>query len=393
MRSISFLMFSYLLAEMIAPFLATLAILTGVMFLGRLMQLFEIILSLRINGPDFLRLSLYILPKLMMFSLPLASMLAVMLSFGRLQADNEILALRSAGVSTAQILLPVLFFALTISCLAGYSSMVLMPKGLVNLKSLMLQLARENIDRGVRGQLFSDSIGGIVVYVEQVDPSTGQWRNVYLYDGRQKGRPVIITAQEGRVETDYENIALTFSLKNGEVDYLDETLARNVLFRELDISIPVSLPGLGNTDPKKRIEMSQQQLLEASEKNGPNSPGSIKFMIEYHQRLILAAGCFILTLLGFPLAARSKPGMRRTAVPVGLFFFLLYYLLFNFAETVAEQGKLGVGLVLWTPNLLFTLLTLVAINQMGRIERANPVKLFFTSVERVRQLFRQGLGK
>ncbi|MDA8419134.1 MAG: LptF/LptG family permease, partial [Desulfobacteraceae bacterium] len=131
------LLYSYLLSEITAPFLGSLVVLTGALFLGQLLQSFDLVFALGIGLADFLRLTLYLLPKMMMFSLPLAGMLGVILAFNRLGVDNEFLALRAAGVRLRQIITPVAVFALAVSLMAGYSTIVLMPRGLLSLEGLM----------------------------------------------------------------------------------------------------------------------------------------------------------------------------------------------------------------------------------------------------------------
>ena len=351
------LLYSYLLSEVAAPFLASLAILTGVLFLGQLLQTFTLVFSLGIGGADFLRLTLYLLPKLLMFSMPLASMLGVILGFNRLGADHEFLALRAVGVKLRQIITPVVIFALAVTLMAGYSSIVLMPKGLINMQVLMVKLAREKIDRGIHEQSFSNSLAGIVAYVDHIDPASGQWQEVYLYDGRKPERPMTITAKAASLSADYENLQLGLHLTDGAMDFLDQEVSQHIEFKTYSLNLPVVLPkGLSN-DRTKPSEMSQSQLLTAAKLHGDSGQGRA-MLVEYHQRLILAAGCFILTFLGLPFAARLRPGARQTAVPIGLFFFLLYYVLFSFAETLAMQGgSLPLPLILWIPNLFFMALT------------------------------------
>lgn len=361
------LLYSYLLSEMAAPFLASLLILTSVLFLGQLLQTFSLVFALGIGGADFLRLTLYTLPKLMMFSMPLASMLGVILGFNRLGADHEFLALRAAGVKLGQIVTPVLIFAVVMMLVAGYSTAVLMPKGLINIEILMLKLAREKIDRGLHEQAFSQSMAGIVAYVDRIDPVSGQWQEVYLYDGRRPERPMTITAKSANLTADYENLLLGMRLTDGAMDFLDHELSQHIDFKTYTLNLPVVVPkGLvgGQNDS---TEMSQAQLLAAAATEGDSAQGRI-LLVEYHQRLVLAVGCFILTVLGLPFAARFRPGARQIAVPVGLLCFLLYYVLFSLAETLAEQGSglLPLPVILWTPNLLFLALAVVLILRMDQ---------------------------
>jgi len=360
------LLYSYLLSEMAAPFWASLAILTGVLLLGQLLQTFRLILALGIGWADFLRLTLYLIPKLMMFSMPLASMLGVILGFNRLGADHEFLALRAVGVKLRQIITPVVIFALAIMLMAGYSSIVLMPKGLINMEVLMLKLAREKIDRGIQEQSFSDSMAGIVVYVDRIDPVSGQWQGVYLYDGRTPERPLTITAKAASLSADYDSLLLGLHLTDGTMDFLDQERSQHVDFKKYSINLPVVIPeAFANNLEAKPSAMSQGQLLTAAQHYG-DSPRARVMLVEYHQRLTLAAGCFILTIIGLPLAARSHPGVRSVAVPLGLFIFLSYYVLFSFAETLAEQNVLPTVLTLWTPNLLFMSLAMFVILRMDQ---------------------------
>lgn len=360
-----FLLYSYLLSEMAAPFWASLAILTGVLFLGQMLQTLTLVFAIGIGWADFLRLTLYLLPKLMMFSLPLASMLGVILGFNRLGADHEFLALRAAGVRLKHIITPVTIFALTVTLMAGYSTIVLMPKGQVNMKVLLLKLSREKIDRAVKEQAFSHSLGGIVAYVDRIDPDSRQWQEVYLYDGRRPESPMTITAKGATLDVDYRNLLLGLHLTDGTIDYLDHELSRHIDFKSYALSLPVPLPNALQVHGVSPTEMSQEQLLATADETTDTALARA-LHVEYQQRLILAGGCFILTLLGLPFAARSRPGARPIAVPIGLLVFLLYYVLFSFAETLAKQGGVSIPLVLWTPNLIFLAGTAFVLRRMDR---------------------------
>jgi len=388
------LLYSYLLNEMAAPFLASLAILTAVLFLGQLLQTFTLVFGLGIGWSDFLRLTLYLLPKLMMFSMPLASMLGVILGFNRLGEDHEFLALRAAGVKLGQIVTPVVIFSLVVMCMAGYSTIVLMPKGLINIEILMLKLAREKIDRGLHEQSFSEHMAGLVAYVDRIDPTTGQWQEVYLYDARKPARPMTITAKSASLTADYDNLLLGMRLTDGAIDYLDQELSQHIDFKTYALNLPVVAPKGLVGGKNKPTEMSQAQLLAAAKSLGDSVKGRT-MLIEYHQRLILAMGCFVLTILGLPFAARFRPGARQIAVPVGLICFLIYYVLFSFAETLAKQGGgLPLPVILWTPNLVFLTLAGIVILRMDEESLLPAPPVFIAVLDRLARLWpRRGVDR
>ena len=101
-------------------------------------------------------------------------------------------------------------------------------------------------------------------------------------------------------------------------------------------------------------------------KHGKDSDKSISYLIEYHKRLALPGGCFILTILGLPLAIRTRPGQRSIGVPLGLIIFICYYVFLTVAQTVSEQGVIPIALALWLPNILFTGITIYILRFANR---------------------------
>ena len=78
------LLYIYLGTEILAPFFASFLILNGILFLGRLVPFLDIIFNYNIGLVDFIRLCSYILPNLMLFSIPMASMIGVIIAFTKL---------------------------------------------------------------------------------------------------------------------------------------------------------------------------------------------------------------------------------------------------------------------------------------------------------------------
>ena len=92
----------YVTRSYIATFLMAIAILTFGMTGGHLMKIYEY-LSKGIPLSSAMEFLLYNLPQMLTFTIPWASLVSIMLVFGRLSADNEITAMRACGVSILQI--------------------------------------------------------------------------------------------------------------------------------------------------------------------------------------------------------------------------------------------------------------------------------------------------
>jgi len=361
------LLYSYIANELLAPFFASFLILYGVFFLVRLIPLLEVVLSLQIGAADFIRLFAYIFPHMLLYIIPMASMAGVIVGFTRLTNDREILALKACGVSLRQMLPPVILTAAAIASLTGYFSIRLIPVGELGFKQLMFQLAMEKIEHGIRPHEFTQALGDIVLYVDRIDDHN-QWHGVYVSDMRGRTQPIITLAKRGHMEPDMDNLRMTIVLEDGSLHNNQGKDSQVIGFGRYQLQIGLQLPtrvGKENVTHRSRGTMSQAQLLEAAHNAEPGSKAAINYLSEYHKRLVLPVGCFILSLLGLPLGLQAAPGRRAVGIPLGLGFFILYYITYTTTGMMVEEGSLPLVLGMWLPNILFLLLTVVIIYRVN----------------------------
>jgi lipopolysaccharide export system permease protein len=355
------LLYSYIANELLAPFFASFLILYGVFFLVRLIPLLEVVLSLQIGPADFIRLFAYIFPRMLLYIIPMASMAGVIVGFTRLANDREILALKACGVSLRQMLPPVILIAAAIAALTGYFSIRLIPAGALGFQQLMFQLATEKIENGLKAHEFTEALGDIVLYVDRID-AQNVWHGVYVSDMRGRQQPLITLAKSGHMEADMAQMQVTIILNDGTLHNHDGLDNQVVRFGRYQLQIALQPPthiGKEDVTSRSRGTMSQEQLLQTAAKRKPGSKGQRKYLSEYHHRLALPVGCFVLSLLGLPLGLQAAPGRRAVGIPLGLGFFVLYYITFTTTRIMVEEGGMPIVLGMWLPNLLFFLLTVV----------------------------------
>ncbi len=366
------LLYSYIANELLAPFFASFLILYCVFFLVRLIPLLEVVLALRIGLADFIRLFSYIFPRMLLYIIPMASMAGVIVGFTRLTNDREILALKACGVSLKQMLPPVILIAAAIATLTGFFSIRLIPAGALGFKQLMFELAKEKIDKGLKAREFTEALGDIVVYVDEIDDQQ-RWHGVYVSDMRGRTQPLITVAKSGHMEAEMERMTVTIVLNDGTLHNNEGTDNQVVRFGRYQLQISLRPPtqiGKEDVTSQTRGAMSQQQLLRAAAKQKPNSKHHRIFLSEYHHRLALPVGCFILSILGLPLGLQAAPGRRAVGIPLGLVAFVLYYIAFTTARVMSEEGTLPLVLGMWLPNILFSVLTVVI---FWRVNRERPL--------------------
>ena len=354
------LLYSYIASELLAPFFASFLILYGVFFLIRLIPLLDTVLSLRIGLGDFIRLFAYIFPHMLLYIIPMASMTGVIIGFTRLTVDREILALKASGVSLRQMLPPVAVIIAVIACLTGFFSVKLIPAGALAVKQLMFHLAKEKIDKGLKAKEFTEALGDIVLYIDEIDDQR-RWRGVYVSDMRGRTQPLITVARTGHMEADMEQMLVTVILNDGTIHNNEGTDNQVIRFARYQLQISLQPPTrIGNEDvtSQHRGAMSQEQLLAVAAQYPPDAKAGRIYLSEYHHRLALPVGCFILSLIGLPLGLQAAPGRRAVGIPLGLLIFVSYYITLTVCRNVSETAILPLALGMWLPNGLFFLLSL-----------------------------------
>lgn len=86
---------NYIIGEILAKFLLTATVFTGIVFVGGSFKL----LSQDVPFVHLMSFLPFLVPSVLSYTLPLASLTAALLAYGRLSADNEVLAAKACGVS------------------------------------------------------------------------------------------------------------------------------------------------------------------------------------------------------------------------------------------------------------------------------------------------------
>lgn len=395
------LLYSYLATEMLAPFFASFVIMNCVFFLIKLIPFLNVVLELEINFADFLRLFCYLFPNIFLYSIPMAAMMGVIISFTRLSADAEILAFKASGVSLYQMIPPVLLVSFFIALVTGYFSVSLIPKADTAMKQLMFQVAKEKIDKGIKEQEFTEALGDLVVHVESIDKKNGDWKNVWVSDMRGQINPIITMAQSGKMTAHIDKMLVNIVLKNGSLHRPDGERSQIISFDSYVINIPLQTPTVFDGEDvtrKSSGSMTMSQLQESANLLGRDSKYGKKRLIHYHKRLTLPVGCFIISLLGMPLGLMAGPGRKALGIPLGLAFFILYYILFTLGKTLADDTQVPIFIAMWLPNSVFFLIALYFIRQSSKELPIIPdafkdkflnlmTSVFAPSIKKIRKIF------
>jgi len=150
-------------------------------------------------------------------ALPLAVLLASLISFGNLGERLELLSIKAAGISLFRSFYSLIFFVVVLAGVSLYFQNVVGPEAQKNLLQLRYSLAQKSPELEIPEGVFYDGIDGINLYVKQKDEVTGMLHDVVIYNMRDGVDNVhIILSDSARLETSNDKQFLLLHLYSGE---------------------------------------------------------------------------------------------------------------------------------------------------------------------------------
>lgn len=150
-------------------------------------------------------------------SLPLAILLAALMTFGNFGERYELLSMKAAGIPLLRIIRPLIIFCTFLCCTSFYFQNVIAPKAQIKLLTLLVSMKQTSPELDIPEGVFYDEIEGYNIYVKQKDRETGMLKDVLIYnfsDGFENAH--IIWASEGKMEMTADKQHLYLHLYNGE---------------------------------------------------------------------------------------------------------------------------------------------------------------------------------
>jgi lipopolysaccharide export system permease protein len=150
-------------------------------------------------------------------ALPLAILLASLMTFGNLGERFELLAMKAAGLSLLKIMRPLIIVVAIISVGSFYFQNIVTPIAQVKLYTLLLSMRQKSPELDIPEATFYKEISGFNVYVKEKEKETGLLKDMMIYD-YSKGfdNAQIIVADSGRLKMSVDKKFLVLSLMNGE---------------------------------------------------------------------------------------------------------------------------------------------------------------------------------
>lgn len=357
--------------ELAGNFVLTVACLLGLILVGRLLQMRDILLSQNIGAVDLALLFLYLSPFFLLLITPIATMLSVFLTFLRMSTDKELVALKANGVSLYQLVHAPLAFSALCMLLTFFISFWGLAWGMDNFKTTLMDLARTRTQVALQPGIFNKDFPGLIFHAQDVDKKDNTLHHVFVQDTTRQGATVNIVAPVGSVRADVEQEAIAVEFRNGSI-YRREGEKLDVLhFGHYSVNLPLEslLGSISQFQGIQAKEMSVGELRRQSrdpavwKQYGEHFVRKLK--TELQKRYALPVGCFVLGFFAMPIACVFTGLRQQVGLVLSLGLFVVYYSLFSVTVSLGETGALPQAAV-WAPNVLFLGIAAVGLRVASR---------------------------
>lgn len=150
-------------------------------------------------------------------ALPLAVLLASLITFGNLGESFELLAMKAAGVSLRRVMAPLAVVSVIVGCISFYFQNKTSPEAQINLKTLLFSMKQQSPAVEIPEGVFYNGVPNINLFVQQKNAETGMLYQVIIYktdQGFEKAQ--IVLADSARLEMTSDKMHLKLDLWSGE---------------------------------------------------------------------------------------------------------------------------------------------------------------------------------
>jgi len=271
----------FILRSFIGPFFAILLVVVFILMMQFLwLYIDELVgkgLSLKVILEFLCWGSITMLP----LSLPLATLLASMMTLGTLGENNELLAIKAAGISLQRVLVPLCLTCGVVSVGAFFVSNDLMPIAFNNIYQLRDDIGKTKDEIKIPTKTFYNGIEGYILRVNERNDETGMMHGVMVYNHtKSKGNTSLTLADSAQMKMSKDKSYLTFVLFNGSnyeetnsKKYRDTTLQlQKIDFQKQSIVIPLENYAFQKSDSSRFNDqvksMNLKQLDESKDSIG-----------------------------------------------------------------------------------------------------------------------------
>ncbi|WP_366934358.1 LptF/LptG family permease [Selenomonas sp.] len=332
---------------------------------GTLFRIAKYITDYGASITSVIKVFVYSLPGVVMWTFPMSMLLASLLTFGRLSSSSEITAMKSCGIGFFRIAAPAILLGFFVSIGAIWFNEYVVPWGNSAYRNVVFYEIQgrnglESQDHVILKDIQDGKIQRLL-YARRYDADTETLQGLTLQefgdDGKVKHVENADYAEYGEKQWTMHN-GMIYDIAEGESEH-------SMRFNTQVLPINAS-PKQIVREQKDPEELTMKELKAQIEIMKTQYVNTNKLETELYQRITVPLASLIFALVGVPLGLQPTRNSSSAGFAISIVIIFIYYALMTMANALGRSGALAPALAVWIPNLVGLIAGLYLVRKASR---------------------------
>ena len=343
----------YIFREILPPFVIALVVFTFILIIPFIIDLAEDLIAKGVAWPTVLRLFTTLLPQALGLTIPMSFLIGILVAFGRLSGDREVVVMMACGVSPYRMLRPVLLLALLCWAATSWVMIEAIPNENQAFREITARIVADRAEGQVRPREFFEDFPDTVLYVHEI-PQTGGWQQVFAANTKNAAQPIIYLARTGRMLVDRQARTIQMVLEDGTQhtsNFANPNSYEVGRFKRIVFGLdPAAVfPRSGPAKGDRELSIAELQQRQAEFEALNLSPH--RQVMEIQKKFSIPIACFVFALVGVGLGVSNRRDGKLASFVLGIGVIFTYYVVMFTVEAMTKGGLVPAWLAMWIPNI------------------------------------------
>jgi len=361
----------YILKEIASPFGIGLLIYTLTLLTNQILILSKTLITKGVSAGTVVKILFYLLPDLLSFTIPMATLMGVLAGMSRLSSDSEIVAFRTMGIHNHKILKPVLLFSVSTWLVSSWLLMFLAPETNYRFSKLYTEVVLSQTISAIKPGVFYQDLPFLSLYFRDQDRS-GEWQDVFMCSLKNPEEDTLIIAKRGKFiykQFQKENYILLFDGVIHAFKKKEPTKYTLTFFTQ-------KTERISNLVSIRQSRRSTQLVFPELYRKLRENPGDLLLSLEFHKKFALPFACLALGFLGLSLGISTKKGGKTSGFVISLGIIFVYYVMMTASRNMILKNIISPFWGSWAPTFFLVLIGILLYRFAAKEKEINWEKIF-----------------
>lgn len=346
----------YLISELFGTFVGSIVFILFILLMFQMLRLADFLIIHGAAAFILGRVVSYMIISFLPIAFPLAFLISLLTTMGRLSTDSELIAIKACGISTTRLTLPLFVFAIPVVLTSMALNWKWVPWAELESRRTINKIGSTKTVTAIHEGTFTSGFFDMLIFADKVDTRKNLLHHVFIYDERETTNPAAYIAKDAelipvKTASDFST-AMVLRLHNGSThqNNLETHTYEKMAFNTYDLFLKNDEGDDGMVTKPQMIP--QKDLLDRIAHTTQNSFEGREMRAEYWRRYATALSPLIFVLLGIGFGAFRQRTAKTGAILTAFLIIITYWLIQTFSVAAVQRGLLSPLLAMQMPNLI-----------------------------------------